>query len=231
MNCGMKKHPYHHSSNKTQEGNNKKSKRNSTRVVRVQSTIDSFLSFSSINYFYVVSVYGNHKQEFDIKTNMIVKGGRLWLLLSLSAVVILAQDEIGSIGERIVGGTLVEENTYPWFTMIGFDFFGSFWRRNCGGALVSPEWVLTAAHCINDQMRSSGAVKIGAFKSPFYEGDNGGQYMELRNVTLVVDHPQYNFLTNDNDLALLRLDGMSKIKPVALDSNAVSESYKTGKWP
>ena len=64
-------------------------------------------------------------------------------------------DKIG--GQRIVGGSYVKANTYPWFTMLGFNYFFSFWRQGCGGALVSPEWVLTAAHCINDNIRNNGA--------------------------------------------------------------------------
>ncbi len=67
---------------------------------------------------------------------------------------------------RIIGGTNVVANTYPWFTMLLYMSGTTENEQGCGGMLVSPEWVLTAAHCIDNAMRRNGAVRIGALKSP-----------------------------------------------------------------
>ena len=48
------------------------------------------------------------------------------------------------IASRIVGGTVADANSWPWQVMVtnnsGYQF--------CGGSLVDPNWVVTAAHCV-----------------------------------------------------------------------------------
>ncbi|MEQ2305246.1 hypothetical protein AMECASPLE_035806 [Ameca splendens] len=47
-----------------------------------------------------------------------------------------------SDGRRIVGGTLAEENKWGW--QVSMQWRG---KHVCGGAIISPHWVITAAHC------------------------------------------------------------------------------------
>lgn len=45
-------------------------------------------------------------------------------------------------GQRIVGGSLAGKNKWGW--QVSMQWQG---EHVCGGAIVSPRWVITAAHC------------------------------------------------------------------------------------
>ena len=45
---------------------------------------------------------------------------------------------------QIVGGEEATAHTYPWMAALFVD--GKYF---CGGTLISDEWVLTAAHCVD----------------------------------------------------------------------------------
>ena len=49
-----------------------------------------------------------------------------------------------NVQSRIVGGNEATINSWPWQAMLR-DFNGP---QFCGGTLIDPWWVLTAAHCL-----------------------------------------------------------------------------------
>lgn len=128
---------------------------------------------------------------------------------------------------KIIGGTFVEPNTYPWFTRLYYKSGSYYYWSGCGGMLVSPEFVLTAAHCMSSTFKSNPYVFIGALDTN--DSNNGGQYGELIQVEAVIQDADYSSSTTDHDFALLRLATPSTITPAEMDSSRRSDSYQNGK--
>jgi len=68
---------------------------------------------------------------------------------------------------NIIGGDEVTAGTYPWFARATN---GNSWG-GCGGSLVAPGYVLTAAHCVG----GFDGFQIGALCFPYSENDNCDQ--------------------------------------------------------
>ncbi|XP_076281626.1 uncharacterized protein LOC143209612 isoform X2 [Lasioglossum baleicum] len=93
---------------------------------------------------------------------------------------------------RIIGGRPSIRGSWPWQVAVLDKYNETF----CGGTLISPRWVLTAAHCIRKRLY----VRIGEHDLSVHEGSE----QELR-VDSIKVHPQYDADTVDNDIAMLRL--------------------------
>ena len=122
----------------------------------------------------------------------------------------------GNVDGRIVGGELVfPRDLYPWFTMtLNLDESGSISWAGCGGMLVAPEYVLTAAHCLPAFEDGKEAVMVGAV-CPF-SAINCGEPRQTINVESIISHPEYNSDSFRNDFALLKLETRANANPVSM---------------
>ncbi|NWR54891.1 UROK protein, partial [Bucorvus abyssinicus] len=107
---------------------------------------------------------------------------------------------------KIVGGSQAEVESQPWVAGIfqkirGVDHF------LCGGSLIDPCWVLTAAHCFHTPSKKpqdKSLYKVFLGKSVLnVTGDNEQVFM----VDDIISHPDFTDDTggNENDIALLRI--------------------------
>lgn len=56
-----------------------------------------------------------------------------------------------SYTNRIIGGKLVSDGQYPWLARLGYTTkIKGRYVYLCGGALVNKKFVITAAHCLQN---------------------------------------------------------------------------------
>lgn len=136
------------------------------------------------------------------------------LILGLLIATTLSASAQYTTQTRIVGGDKVESEYYPWqvFMYVIID------KKNgavCGGSLISPQWVLTAAHCVMHEGKPFPAEKfiIISGKKHISFDDSDIREHAFR-VSQVIAHENYNERVIHNDIALLKLEKpMSKEIP------------------
>ncbi|KAM6412701.1 acrosin-like [Pluvialis apricaria] len=109
---------------------------------------------------------------------------------------------------RVVGGTDAQPGAWPWIVSIQ-DPWKAGTGHICGGSLISPQWVLTAAHCfIKARHITMWRVVIGATQLTQL-----GPEVQVRNIKRLVVHEHYSSVSERNDIALLELDQPVQCSP------------------
>ncbi|XP_056190282.1 acrosin-like [Falco biarmicus] len=102
---------------------------------------------------------------------------------------------------RVVGGTDAQPGAWPWIVSIEALLEGGT-AHICGGSLISPQWVLTAAHCFfEDRNITMWQVVVGATQLTQL-----GPEAQVRNIKQLLVHQHFNNITWRNDIALLELE-------------------------
>ncbi|XP_065071932.1 plasminogen-like [Rhopilema esculentum] len=111
---------------------------------------------------------------------------------------------------RVIGGVVAEPHTWPW--SVALLKFGTYF---CGGSLIDNQWVLTAAHCLFNREHQADFMEVvlGEHDRTLDEGSEKKVMIEK-----IINHPDYNSRTLNNDIALIKLKEKVELKFTALDT-------------
>jgi len=110
----------------------------------------------------------------------------------------IPQDNCGipSLNTRVVSGSTSKIGQWPWQIALYRD--GKF---SCGGSLISPDWIVTAAHCLYRFHPSQFYVVAG--ESDIYNQNQQEQKLQVEHI---IWHQNYGRpSTLNNDIGLIKL--------------------------
>ncbi|XP_076341053.1 ovochymase-2-like [Tachypleus tridentatus] len=130
-------------------------------------------------------------------------------------------------GARVIGGRDSEPGEWCWQVAL----ISAQNQYLCGGALIGNQWVLTAAHCVSNLVKTRDYiyVRVGDFDLS-RQVENPGA--ETHRVDTTYIHHNFNSQTLDNDIALLKLKIEARLNDdtclVCLPARGVVG--QSGKW-
>ncbi|KAL3284730.1 hypothetical protein HHI36_018875 [Cryptolaemus montrouzieri] len=100
--------------------------------------------------------------------------------------------------DRIIGGRPANISEFPYQVSIQY-LDGTEWIHNCGGSVISPNYILTAAHCFDGVSENQTSIRAGT--STILKG---GVVARVKKITV---HPNFSIIFfNGYDIAVVELD-------------------------
>ncbi|XP_065347524.1 chymotrypsinogen A-like [Cloeon dipterum] len=114
---------------------------------------------------------------------------------------------------NIIGGNMAQRGYHPWNVYIENEETG----EACGGTLISPTVILTAAHCIYGSKAEDFIVSVGMYDKSKRRAADG---VQTRLPSRLLTHPKYDSTSYTSDIGLMILQPKIKItghvRPICL---------------
>jgi len=117
----------------------------------------------------------------------------------LMCVNVQGEQPLSKSKQRIVGGTEVKRAFWPWMAALvrrGSKSLSS--GHFCGGVLVHRQWILSAAHCVENMLPHEFDIVLDAHDLNTDSGD-------IYPVRKIIIHPEFDTMSLENDLVLIEL--------------------------
>ncbi|KAM9225932.1 kallikrein-1 [Dugong dugon] len=131
----------------------------------------------------------------------------MWFLVLL-ALSLGGTGAASPIQSRIIGGWECQKHSQPWQVAVY-----NYNKPECGGVLIDPKWVLTAAHCTSENYQ----LWLGVHN--LEEPEETAQYAQVSgsfphpgyNISPLKNNPLYPGVDYSHDIMLLRLKEPAQI--------------------
>uniref|UniRef100_A0A665TGM3 Transmembrane serine protease 2 n=1 Tax=Echeneis naucrates TaxID=173247 RepID=A0A665TGM3_ECHNA len=147
--------------------------------------------------------------------------------LNPEAFILQQLEPRGVNSSRVSRGQLASLGSWPW--QVSLQVGGS---HRCGGAIISPRWIVTAAHCVAWAPSPAGwTVYAGIVDS-----STGTLFRPAYSVSYIAVHEGFRSLTRQDDIALMRLakpldfPASSHVRPVCLPNVGLNFTASQKSW-
>jgi secreted trypsin-like serine protease len=141
-----------------------------------------------------------------------------------------AQRVPSGIGTKVVGGKPVPNGRFPFQAALLAQSFGNndYQRQYCGGSLITPFQVLTAAHCV-DFVGVPGGIPLSDLRVVVGRTVLTSTQGQKRRVAAIDIHPNWDPVNFSFDVAVVHLaSAINGIRPVMLVTPGVDALERPG---
>lgn len=102
------------------------------------------------------------------------------------------------INNKIINGTEVKDGEFPFFVFLAYYRTNKKFLPFCGGIIISPNYILTAAHCIKNSDIDVKIIKYQKNLNDVYKNN-----VSVNDIEKIIRHP--NYIKLNNDITLIKL--------------------------